>query len=267
MEDIILKKSLPIALKVIAFLAIWIALAVLVPIPELSNDAVWRFFAELIPFAAVVIATVIMGHFEKPRLTLALINRPMKSAAVGAVVGLVWIGIPLAVLMLTGYITVSYYIPVSMLWLWCISTFLNTVMQELLVRGYMYQLIRRSFGAVSAVFVTTLLFVLMHGGIWEAGIISVLNVVTMSLLMSVVLERTQSLIAPIVMHFLWNSIGAVIFGAVTLADDYPYMLATVFHDNVLSGGIYRLENSILVLILNVLLIFFFAEKYGKGNRK
>lgn len=32
---------------------------------------------------------------------------------------------------------------ISMLWLWILSAFINTIMQEMLVRGYLYQMIKR----------------------------------------------------------------------------------------------------------------------------
>lgn len=52
-----------------------------------------------------------------------------------------------------------------------------------------------------AVIVSTGLFTFAHGGAFEAGILPVLNVITMSLFVTAVLEYTDSLIAPIVIHF------------------------------------------------------------------
>ena len=106
-----------------------------------------------------------------------------------------------------------------MLWLWILSALINTIMQELLVRGYLYQMIKRNYNVVAAMVVTTALFTFMHGGAFEAGIVPVLNVITMSILMTTVLEYIQSLIAPVMMHFIWNGVGGIIFGAVSLADD------------------------------------------------
>ena len=88
----------------------------------------------------------------------------------------------------------------------------------------------------------------------------VLNVVTMSLLMTAVLEYTQSLLAPTLMHFIWNSIGSVILGGVALAEDYPHLYRTEFTGNVLlSGGAPKMEGSLVVLIVNLLLIAVLAS--------
>ena len=81
----------------------------------------------------------------------------------------------------------------------------------------------------------------------------------MSLLMTVVLEYTQSLLTPIIMHFLWNSVGAIVLGGVSLADDNPNLLTATFSGNaLLSGGIYKMEGSIIVSFVNIVLICLFV---------
>ena len=74
-----------------------------------------------------------------------------------------------------------------MLWLWLFSAFINGVMQEVLVRGYLYQMIKNNYNIVVAVLISTGLFTFAHGGAFEAGILPVLNVITMSLFVTAVL--------------------------------------------------------------------------------
>lgn len=53
--------------------------------------------------------------------------------------------------------------------------------------------------------------------------------------------------------------GAIILGGVSFTDDYPHLLNSVFTGNViLSGGDVKIEGSIIVLAVNVLLIGFFV---------
>ena len=69
---------------------------------------------------------------------------------------------------------------------------------------------------------------------------------------------TGSLIAPVIMHAVWNIVGAIILGGVSLADDYPHMLNTTFSGSMLlSGGACKIEGSVIVLIWNILLILYF----------
>ena len=104
---------------------------------------------------------------------------------------------------------------------------------------------------LTATIVTTGIFTMLHGGAVEAGIIPVLNVLTMSVFMTVLLEWTTSIWAPIMAHYLWNAVGSLVFNVVLLADDYPHIFTAVFLGNdIISGGVCRIEGSIWVLIVN-----------------
>lgn len=254
-----MKKYLTTVAKTITFFLGWAILAGTLPIPDSSNNAIWRFWAELIPLLCIVGLTIFFWLIEKKKLKLHIFFSPLKSSAIGLVTGIVWLGVVTAVLMLFETMKITEYNATSMLWLWILSVFINTVMQELLVRGYLYQMLKSNHNVAAAALVTTALFTFMHGGAFEAGIIPVMNVLTMSLLMTLALEYTQSLITPVIMHFIWNSIGAIVLGAVSLADDYPNLFVTEFTGNVLlSGGMPKMEGSIIVLIVNLILIIGFT---------
>ena len=263
-----MKKFVSVTLKTLIFFLGWAIGVALIPIPEPDNAAIWRFWAELIPLLAIVVMTALFWFIEKKKVPLNIVSSPLKSSAVGIIAGIVWLGAAVGILALTETMTIIGHNSVPMLWLWIISVFLNTIMQEMLVRGYLYQLIKSNYNTVAAAVVTTALFTLMHGGAFEAGIIPVLNIVTMSLLMTAVLEYTHSLTAPIRMHFIWNCVGAVILGGVSLADDYPNLCVTEFTGNaLLSGGEFKIEGSVVVSLLNtaLTLVFLFLMKKTSNN--
>ena len=149
--------------------------------------------------------TIIFWLIDKRKIRLYLIGKPVYNIVLGCITGTIW--------------------------LWLFSAFINSVMQEVLVRGYLYQMIKNNYNIVAAVIVSTGLFTFAHGGAFEAGILPVLNIITMSLFVTAVLEYTESLIAPIVIHFLWNGVGAIILGGVSLAEDYPHMFNMVISGN------------------------------------
>lgn len=262
-----MKKILITVAKTILFFVSWAILAGLLPIPASSNNAIWRFWAELIPFLCIVVLTIFFWLIEKKKVKLHIISSPLKNSAIGLVTGVVWLGVVTSVLVLCGVMEITEYNIFSMLWLWILSAFINTVMQELLVRGYLYQMLKSNHNVFVATVVTTALFTFMHGGAFEAGIIPVMNVLTMSLLMTITLEYTQSLITPIIMHFIWNSVGAIVLGAVSLAEDYPHLFVTEFTGNILlSGGVPKMEGSVIVLIVNVSLIIGFTVFLKKRHQ-
>lgn len=69
------------------------------------------------------------------------------------------------------------------------------------------------------------------------------------------------------MHFLWNCIGGILLGGVSLAEDYPQLYRTEFTGPVLlSGGAPKMEGSIVVFLLNLLLIAVFAALLKKRKQ-
>lgn len=258
-----MKKLAGTMLKCVGFFICWAMLAAALPMPEIESPAVWRLWAEIVPLAAIVMFTFLFWLIEKKSVKLHLWDNPRKGIPIGTAAGIVWLGSTVAIMLLANIITFEGSNPVPMLGVWFLAAFLNVIMQELLVRGYLYQMLKQKYNGIAAVIVTTALFTLLHGGAFEAGVIPVLNVLTMSLLMTAVLEYTGSLIAPTIMHFLWNGIGALILGGVSLAEDYPHLLNMAFSENViLSGGAYKMEGSMIVLLVNtsLLSIFLFLQK-------
>ena len=62
-------------------------------------------------------------------------------------------------------------------------------------------------------------------------------------------------------HAIWNIVGALFLGGISLADDYPHMLTMQASANtLLSGGEYKIEASIVTLILNAALFAIFYIK-------
>ena len=263
-----MKKLCITAAKAVGFFVGWAVLTGLLPLPETENAAIWRFWAELIPFLSAAGGTVLFWLPEKRKLRLHLIASPLKSTLIGLGAGFLWLGSTAAVLLLSGTMRFAGRNEIPMLWLWIVSVFINSAMQELLVRGYLYQMLKANYHTAAAAAATTALFTFLHAGAFEAGLVPVLNVVTMSLLMTAVLEYTQSLLAPTLMHFIWNSIGSVILGGVALAEDYPHLYRTEFTGNVLlSGGAPKMEGSLVVLIVNLLLIAVFGILLGKKTHE
>jgi uncharacterized protein len=255
-----MKKFLGVLIRFILFFMGWAVLIGLIPTIPSDKPVVWRFGAELIPFMVMIIFTLIFWLRDKNEIHISILGRFHYNLGIGMVAGFIWIGSTAGILIITGIMKFNSVNTISLLWLWILSAFLNVIMQELLVRGYLYQLIKKRYNIAIAVLFSTALFTLLHGGAFEAGIVPVLNVITMSLFMTEVLEYTESLLAPIIIHFIWNAVGAIILGGVSLADDYPNLINTTLSGNqLISGGIYKMEGSIVVLILNIVFTYLFIR--------
>lgn len=263
-----MKKITITIIKFIAFFLGWAISVSFLPLSSSEEPAIWRLWAEIMPLLSMIAFTCVFWLIEKKTVKLHLFENPVKGVILGTVTGIVWLAIPVLLMYIAKSIYFNGINPISLFSVWVLAVFLNVIMQELLVRGYLYQMIKQKHNIIAASVITTALFTALHGSAFEAGVIPVLNVLTMSLLMTVILEYSGSIIAPTVMHFLWNGIGALVLGGVSLADDYPSLLATTFTRNeILSGGVCKIEGSIIVLSINLILIVFFIFLRSKKGTK
>lgn len=138
-----MKKLVLVSLKTFAFFVGWAICVSILPIPDTKSAAVWRFWAELIPLLSVIGFTIIFWLIDKRNIRLYLTGKPVYNIVLGCITGAIWLGVPVVILSLTGVIHIDGRNQISMLWLWLFSAFINSVMQEVLVRGYLYQMIKK----------------------------------------------------------------------------------------------------------------------------
>lgn len=256
-----MKKVTSTFLKISCFFVTWLILAGVLDIPS-SNPAVWRLGAEFIPLLVLVLMTILFSNFEGGNVKKERDSRWLPATLIGTVVGTVWIGAAALTLLTTAQFSIVKNPAVPDFWIWFLAAFLNVVMQELLIRGYIYRLLKLRHGLTAALAITTLLFTLLHGGAFEAGLIAVINVITMCLFTHFMFEVEGSLLAPIMAHAVWNIIGGLFLGGIQLADDYPSLFTMIVQQQSLfSGGDYKLEASLFVTILNLVFLVFYYRKY------
>lgn len=136
-----MKKAILTISKVIIFFIVWAVLSTVIDIP-VENPVIWRFIAELIPLVVIIILTWLFIKIEKQKLRIPINNNPLRGLLIGIFVGVLWLGFSAGLLILTNYLKITEINNIPMLWIWIISAFINVIMQELLVRGYIYQLIK-----------------------------------------------------------------------------------------------------------------------------
>jgi len=261
-----LKRIVITFVECICFFLGWAILSAVLPLSNSDNPALWRLWAEITPLLSIIAFTFIFWIIEKKIIKLHLFNNPVKGVLLGTITGILWLGLPIIVMKLMKVIEFNGKNDIPLFFVWILAAFLNVIMQELLVRGWLYQVLKQKYNIAISTIVTTALFTLLHGGAFEAGVVPVVNVLTMSLLMTVILEYSGSLIAPTIMHFMWNGIGALVLGGVSLADDYPHLLNMIFSGSkLLSGGECKIEGSIVVLVVNVMLLAVFIGLQRKNG--
>jgi len=232
-----------------------------------NNKAMLRLYWEAAPLAMVMVCTVLaITYVDKKKVAVTITKRPIRDTALGFVFGIGWVSSVILILKSFGILTFGSSARVSALPIWGLALFLNAAMQELLVRGYLFSIIRRAYSSTVAVIITTGLFIALHGGAFGVSVVAVLNVLTMSIFVSLLLLWTEGLWASIVVHYIWNMVAGVAINGIVLAGDYPNILQISLHGaSLFTGGAAKIEGSIVTLGVNLVLIgmtaFMLRRKY------
>lgn len=263
-----MEKLYIILAKMTLFVLGWMLCSSLIPIPQANSTAMGRLWEEVIPLACLAVFTVILWILDKRQEKIRLIGKPVKSGLFGIVCGFIWIVMAVVVLSVAGVMYIDSINRVTMLGAWLAVILLNVTIQELLVRGYLYHMLQMNYNTIVAIIVTTILFTVFHGGVLTGGVMPILNMVTMSLVLTAAMEYTNSLLAPILMHFMRVSLGAVLIGGTPAEGLYPFVFTMGFEGSpMLSGGDYQMDGSLLSVIVNVIVTAAIFVAYKKKPKE
>ena len=115
--------------KFICFFMGWAVLAGVLPVPDSSEPAIWRLWAEIIPLLAIVLFTLVFWLAEKKSVRLHLIEKSMRGILLGIVTGLLWLAIPTLLMYVTKSIHFDDMNEVKLFPIWMLAAFLNVIMQ------------------------------------------------------------------------------------------------------------------------------------------
>jgi len=139
--------------------------------------------------------------------------------------------------------------------------FLAATFEELMFRGYAWQRLADSLGAVSATLISSLLFGLAHAANPYATLLSVGNTMLAGGLMCVARARSRALWMPLGLHFGWNVFLGVVFQSPVSGlplSSSPAHLASSAPD-WLAGGRYGLEGSVVLTLAAAVAILALAK--------
>jgi membrane protease YdiL (CAAX protease family) len=218
---------------------------------------------------AVVLATWGMLHTEKgigwSSLYLDPLALSFRKICLGLVVGAFGIGIPSALLLISNELIVKSAAAGS----WAgAATFdiaffaLAAAMEELVVRGYLFSLLRRQWGIRTALIATSLVFGALHLLNPGAGAESIINVTLAGFFLGGVLILTESLYAAIAAHFAWNWTMSALFHSAVSGASIPAPNYTTMDNGPdwLTGGPWGPEGGAAATAAMIIVIFFLFRR-------
>jgi membrane protease YdiL (CAAX protease family) len=223
-------------------------------------------YFEVVTAGAVVAAAWVMARVADGRdfSTVGFASAtPLRDLGAGALLGVGWLLLCLGVLWALGAVQSLRPIPLPEPALgWAVAAlFLNTITQEVLARGYVFQTIQAHASTMWAIAVSSVLFAAYHAGAFNGSWLAAINVVLAGMLFAVIYVLSGSLWAPIGLHFAWNVLvgpllGLTVSGRGSLAVGAPAL--ALRGPDILTGGTFGLEASLVVTVATLIVIVVLA---------
>jgi hypothetical protein len=124
--------------------------------------------------------------------------------------------------------------------------------EELIIRGYVLQTLDLSVGLPSAVFISSVIFGLLHATNPNASVLATINLVVAGAMLAIAYVLTRRLWLPIALHFSWNFFQGTIFGfPVSGWQEFGLLHQTNTGPTLLAGGAFGPEAGVLGLLAMV----------------
>ncbi len=140
------------------------------------------------------------------------------------------------------------------------------IVEEVLLRGYILRNLMISFNRYFALVISSLLFSLMHGFNPNVDMFSLFGLFLAGLVLGISYIHTRNLWFPIALHLSWNLFQTLFGFNVSGQDFYSLIEFTISENNLLNGGAFGFEGSILSVIIEVALILSIGIYYIKKNK-
>jgi membrane protease YdiL (CAAX protease family) len=139
------------------------------------------------------------------------------------------------------------------------------VNEELLFRGYILNNLMKSMDKRVALVVTSVGFSLMHIANPDFGLFSFFNIILAGILLGISYIYTKSLWLPIALHFSWNFFQGPVFGYNVSGQviGFSMISQTRGADDLLNGGAFGFEGSILSIVFQVVAIIVIYKIFNK----
>ena len=136
--------------------------------------------------------------------------------------------------------------------------------EEILVRGYVLRNFMYSFNKYVALVLSSFLFSLLHGLNPDFSFISFINLFLAGIILGLPYTFNKNLWFPIAFHFSWNFFQSLFGFNVSGIDSYSLIEFSIPEPNLINGGNFGFEGSILSIIVQVIVIVVIYVVYRKN---
>lgn len=232
----------------------------------IEQDTVISFFDLIGTFLLLWLFMRVVDNEPLVRLGFYLKNRK-KDIAFGILIGLIIFScgyFSLVALNEIQYVETKFN-PVDVLLSVLVFSFV-ALSEEALFRGYILRNFMSSFSKINALLLSSLLFSLAHAANPNVSWFSLLDLFLAGVLLGISYTYTKNLWFPITLHFSWNFFQTLYGFNVSGQDFYSIIEFEMIEKNIINGGDFGFEGSILSTFIQVLLIAGIYLYYRKKNK-
>jgi hypothetical protein len=139
------------------------------------------------------------------------------------------------------------------------------IMEEVIFRGYILKNLMLSFNKYLALILSAVLFALMHGLNPNIDLFSLTNIFLAGILLGISYIHTKNLWFPIALHLSWNFFQTMYGFSVSGQKSYSLIEFSIPDKNILNGGDFGFEGSILSVIAMLIAIIGIEIYYRRQN--
>jgi uncharacterized protein len=277
----LLKRIWKVTWRIVVFLGIWAVLLTPLTIPVMQKfapppggeTALWlQPYIEIVSLASVLLAAWVMVRFidRRPFLSLGFAPRhALRDSAIGLLIGLGMMTACIAILYFCGWAIPESAagFSSSLLAVAALAMIANTVMQEVIVRGYAQQTIQKEFSVLDGVIFSAFFFLVLHLGAIQGAILPMISIFAAGVLLGSAYAVTGNLWLPIALHFGWNFLQGPVLGEVVSGRGHQtgWRLFHLVGPPLMTGGKFGIEGGLIAIVITILGTPFVLMVYRNRN--
>ena len=139
--------------------------------------------------------------------------------------------------------------------------------EEIMLRSFLLPTIASRLNVVWGLLLSSLLFTCLHVFNPNVTLLSLINIFLAGLMLGILFLKTKSIWAPIGLHMGWNFLQGSFFGfEVSGLDVYSFIDSKEVGHDLLTGGSFGFEGSILATAMMIITCWYFGRKLSDEYR-
>lgn len=126
--------------------------------------------------------------------------------------------------------------------------------EELIFRGFLMRKLQLKYTATTALVVSSIIFAIVHLGNDNLSLMGVFDLFIAGLMLGAIFLYTKNLWMAIGLHFGWNFVQTHLGFNVSGLDSYSIVETQYMHENVINGGAFGFEGSILSTLAQLIVL-------------